>query len=185
MRRFALPGLIAVLAVALVALLVFGVLKTADNTSIDAAVAKGQHPVAHDASLPLLEGSGAKTLAAYRGDYVVVNFFASWCGPCADEAPMLNRVQRSLGNHHLTVLGVAWDDATSDSRAFVHKYHLDFPVVRDVDGAFGRAYGITGLPETFVVDPRGRIVALHRSPLPSRWIDDTLDPLLGVQPQKQ
>ncbi len=183
MRRFALPGLVAVLAIALVALLVFGVLQTADNSSIDEAVAHGQHPVAHDARLPLLEGSGAKTLSDYRGHYLVVNFFASWCGPCKDEAPLLNGIARTVARRGGTVLGIAWDDTTSDARAFVSQTHMAYPVVRDVDGSFGRAYGITGMPETFVVDPQGRIVALRRAQLTSSWIAGTLDPLLGIQKQ--
>jgi cytochrome c biogenesis protein CcmG/thiol:disulfide interchange protein DsbE len=178
MRRFALPGLVALLAVALVALLVFGVLQTADNTSIDQAVAKGRHPVAHDARLPLLDGTGAKTLADYRGHYLVVNFFASWCDPCRAEAPLLNGIARNVARRGGTVLGVAWDDAVGDSRAFVREQHVSYPVVRDVDGSFGRAYGITGMPETFVVDPQGRIVALRRSQLTSSWVASTLDPLL-------
>jgi cytochrome c biogenesis protein CcmG/thiol:disulfide interchange protein DsbE len=185
MRRFAVPGLISLLAVALVALLVFGVLQTADNASIDQAVAKGRHPVAHDASLPLLSGQGAKRIADYRGRYVVVNFFASWCEPCKQEAPLLNAVQRAHGARPVTVLGVSWDDAAGDARTFVRDYHLGFPVVRDVDGSFGRAYGITGMPETFVVDPRGRIVALRRAELTQHWIATTLDPLLGVTPPAQ
>jgi cytochrome c biogenesis protein CcmG/thiol:disulfide interchange protein DsbE len=179
MRRLALPGLVAVLAVALVALLVFGVLQTADNTSIDQAVAQGRHPVAHDARLPLLEGAGAKTLADYRGHYLVVNFFASWCGPCRDEAPLLDEIERRIARGGGTVVGIAWDDTVSDARRFVRETHVSYPVVRDVDGSFGRAYGITGMPETFVVDPRGRIVALRRAQLTRSWIASTLDPLLA------
>ncbi len=183
MRRLALPGLVAVLAVALVALLVFGVLQTADNSSIDEAVAHGQHPIAHDERLPLLEGAGAKTLADYRGHYLVVNFFASWCGPCKDEAPLLNGIERAVARRGGTVLGIAWDDTTSDARAFVSQTHMSYPVVRDVDGSFGRAYGITGMPETFVVDPQGRIVALRRAQLTRSWIAGTLDPLLAAHAQ--
>jgi len=183
MRRIALPGLVALLAAALVALLVFGVLQTADNTSIDQAVAQGRHPVAHDARLPQLDGAGAKTLADYRGHYVVVNFFASWCDPCREEAPLLNGIERSLARRGGTVVGVAWDDTISDARRFVSQTHLAYPVLRDVDGSFGRAYGITGMPETFVVDPQGRIVALRRAQLTHSWVAQTLDPLLAAHAQ--
>ena len=104
MRRIALPGLVALLAAALVALLVFGVLQTADNTSIDQAVAQGRHPVAHDARLPQLDGAGAKTLADYRGHYLVVNFFASWCDPCRAEAKLLEYENRLKIGYLLTDL---------------------------------------------------------------------------------
>jgi cytochrome c biogenesis protein CcmG/thiol:disulfide interchange protein DsbE len=179
MRRLAVPGLVSLLAVALVALLVFGVLQTGDNTSIDQAVAKGDHPRAPSTRLPALDGSGAKTLADYRGRYLVVNFFASWCTPCKEEAPLLNDVQRTLAAHGGTVLGVAWDDTSAAARGFARENQLTFPLVRDVDGAFGRAYAITGMPETFVVDPAGRIVALRRAQLTREWVTRTLDPLIA------
>jgi cytochrome c biogenesis protein CcmG/thiol:disulfide interchange protein DsbE len=183
MRRLALPGLVALLAAALVALLVFGVLQTADSTSIDEAVAHGRHPVAHDARLPLLDGAGAKALADYRGHYLVVNFFASWCDPCREEAPLLNGIQRSIARRGGTVVGVAWDDTVSDARRFVRETRLGYPIVRDVDGSFGRAYGIRGMPETFVIDPRGRIVALRRAELTRSWVAQALDPLLAAHAQ--
>lgn len=178
MRRIAATLSVSVLALALVALLVFGVLQTADDTSLDQAVANGERPVAHDASLPLLDGDGSRALADFGGRYVVVNFFASWCDPCIAEAPLLNRLQRRLAGHG-TVLGVSWNDATDDSRDFVREHGVRFPVVRDVDGAFARAYGISGLPETFVVDPAGRVVALKRSQLTPEWIEAEVDPLLA------
>jgi cytochrome c biogenesis protein CcmG/thiol:disulfide interchange protein DsbE len=183
MRRIALPGLVGLLAVALVALLVFGVLKTADDASIDEAVAQGQHPAAHDARLPLLDGAGAKTLADYRGGYVIVNFFASWCEPCKAEAELLNGVERTVARGGGTVLGITSNDLVGDSRGFVRDQHVTYPVVRDVDGAFGRAYGLKGVPETFVVDPRGRIVALRRAQITSSWVRQTLDPLLAAHAQ--
>ena len=109
---------------------------------------------------------------------MVVNFFASWCEPCSEEAPLLNRLQRRLAGRG-TIVGVAWNDATDDSRDFVRSHDIAYPVVRDVDGAFAKAYGVKGMPETFVLDPRGRIVALQRSQLTPEWVSQTLDPLLA------
>ncbi|HMJ03942.1 MAG TPA: TlpA disulfide reductase family protein [Conexibacter sp.] len=180
MRRIAATTAVSVLALALVALLVFGVLQTADDTSLDQAVAHGERPAAHDAPLPLLDGSGSRSLADYRtddGGYVVVNFFASWCEPCEAEASLLNELQRRLAGRG-TIVGVSWNDSTDDSREFLREHGVRFPVVRDVDDSFGRAYGITGLPETFVVDPEGRIVALKRSQLTPEWIAAEIDPLI-------
>jgi cytochrome c biogenesis protein CcmG, thiol:disulfide interchange protein DsbE len=179
MRRTVTTVSVAVLALLLVGLLVFGVLQTGDDSSIDQAVARGEHPIAHDASLPLLDGAGRRTLAEYRGDgYVIVNFFASWCEPCSEEAPLLNRLQRRLAGRG-TIVGVAWNDATADSRNFVRNHDIAYPIMRDVDGAFAKAYGVKGMPETFVLDPHGRIVALQRSQLTPEWIAATFDPLLA------
>lgn len=183
MRRIASTVAVSALALALVALLVFGVLQTGDDTSIDQAVARGERPLAHDASLPRLDGSGSARLADYRGGWVVVNFFASWCTPCRVEAPLLNRLQRRLAGHG-TIVGVTLNDLIDNARDFVRDHGVRYPVVRDVDGAFSRAYGVNGVPETFVLDARGRIVALNRSPLTSEWIDATLDPLLASRQGK-
>jgi cytochrome c biogenesis protein CcmG, thiol:disulfide interchange protein DsbE len=183
MRRIAATTAVSVLAVALVALLVFGVLQTSDDTSLDQAVARGERPAAHDARLPLLDGSGSRALTDYRGDgYVIVNFFASWCDPCIEEAPLLNALERRLAGRG-TVVAIAWNDSSEDSREFVRDHGVRFPVLRDVDGDFARAYGITGLPETFVVDPRGRVVALKRSALTREWIAAEIDPLIGDPPE--
>jgi len=185
MRRILTTLAASVLALSLVGLLVFGVLQTGDDSSIDQALARGQHPLAHDAALPLLDGGGTRTLAGYRraDGYVVVNFFASWCVPCTQEAPLLDGLQRRLAGHG-TVVGVSWDDSPGDSRGFVHTYGVRYPVVRDVDGSFARAYGVTGVPETFVLDPRGRIVAIQRNQLTPRWIASAVDPLIAPAGQR-
>ena len=109
-----------------------------------------------------------------------MNFFASWCDPCVEEAPLLNRLQRRLAGRG-TVVGVSWNDAIADAQAFVREYDVAFPVVRDVDGDFARAYGVNGLPETFVLDPQGRIVALRRSQLTAEWVSAAIDPLLAAR----
>lgn len=179
MRRLVTTLAAFAVALLLVGLLVFGVLQTGDDSSIDQALARGQHPLAHDAALPPLAGGARRTLASYRRDgYVVVNFFASWCLPCADEAPMLRRMQRQLAGHG-TVVGVAWNDATEDTARFVRDNAIRYPVLRDVDGSFAGAYGVKAMPETFVIDPRGRIVALSRGELTQRWVASALDPLVA------
>jgi len=178
MRRTVSTIAAALLALLLVGLLVFGVLQTGDDSSLDQAVARGARPLAHDAALPLLEGGGTRRLADYRGGWVVVNFFASWCGPCAVEAPLLNRLQRRLAGRG-TIVGIAWNDASDDTRDFVREFGIRYPIVRDVDRGFGDAYGVKGVPETFVIDPRGRVVALNRSQLTSKWIASAIDPLIA------
>lgn len=185
MRRTAATLAVSVLALALVALLVFGVLQTSDDTSLDQAVARSERPAAPelDVPLPLLDGGGTRTIAQLGdGGWIVVNFFASWCGPCEEEAPLLNAVQKRLGDRG-TIVGVSWNDSTDDARAFVREHGVRFPVVRDVNDELGRAYGLAALPETFVVDPEGRVVALKRSQLTDEWVAAQLDPLLGQAPE--
>jgi cytochrome c biogenesis protein CcmG/thiol:disulfide interchange protein DsbE len=185
MRRIVTTLAAPLLALLLVGLLIFGVLQAGDDSSIDQALARGQHPLAHDAPLPLLDGGGTRTLASYRraNGYVVVNFFASWCVPCTQEAPLLDGLQRRLAGHG-TIVGVAWDDATDDARRFVRDHAVRYPVVRDTDGSFARAYGVTGVPETFVLDPRGRIVAIQRNQLTSSWIASAVDPMIAAARQR-
>ncbi len=180
MRRTVTTIAVSLLALLLVGLLVFGVLQTSDNSSLDQAVARGEHPIAHDAALPLLDGSGTRRLADFRGQWVVVNFFASWCGPCAVEAPLLDRLQQRLSGRG-TIVGIAWNDASDDTREFVREHGLAYPVVRDVDRSFGDAYDVKGVPETFVLDPHGRVVALNRSELTSQWIARAVDPLIAAE----
>jgi cytochrome c biogenesis protein CcmG, thiol:disulfide interchange protein DsbE len=103
------------------------------------------------------------TIASLRGKPALINFWASWCGPCKKEAPELARLQHALGGAGALV-GVDWNDARSGARAFVRKYGWTFPNLRDADGAAGNRYGLNGLPNTFVLDRDGRIVKVLRGP---------------------
>jgi len=105
----------------------------------------------------------AVDLAALRGKPALVDFFASWCAPCAEEAPNLRKLSAALGDR-ATVVAVDWDDAAGPARAFVRKYGWTFPVLTDTSGTAGESYGLVGLPTSFVLDPQGRIVATFRGP---------------------
>ena len=149
--------------------------------SIDARVASGKYPPAPKATtqLPMLDSSRTTDLASFRGKVVVLNVFASWCDPCATEAPMLAAEQKLLLKHGATVLGVTYQDDTSSSEAFVRKYHVTYPVVRDVGGSFARAFGVDGVPETFVINRQGKIQAVRRFQLTEQWLQQTLPRILA------
>jgi len=136
MRRFVLPGLIVIAAVALLALLTFGISSQSGASSIDAKVARGAYPAAPSANLalPVLGSNVKKTLADYRGQVVVLNVFASWCDPCRAEAPILADAERTLRSRHATILGVTYLDNSTASEQFVRQEHITYPVLRDVSG---------------------------------------------------
>jgi cytochrome c biogenesis protein CcmG, thiol:disulfide interchange protein DsbE len=181
MRRLVVPGLVIVAAAALLALLGFGVAHQGSDSSIDAAVRKGDLPMAPSANLalPVLGAAGTEKLANLRGKVIVLNVFASWCDPCKAEAPILEQEQAQLKGHNATILGVTYLDNSSDSEKFVRQQHISYPVIRDVSGNFVRSFGTTGVPETFVIDRQGRIAALRRFQIDSKWLSQTLPPILA------
>jgi cytochrome c biogenesis protein CcmG, thiol:disulfide interchange protein DsbE len=181
MRRIAIPALAVAVAAGLLALLGFGVAHLGSSSSIDASVARGDYPPAPSAHkrLPILGASGSESLAQFRGKVVVINVFASWCPPCLAEAPLLEREQQRIAKDNATIIGVTYQDNTSDSETFVRQQHITYPVLRDVSGNFARAFGINGVPETFVINRQGKIVALTRSQLDGTWLQQTLPKILA------
>jgi cytochrome c biogenesis protein CcmG/thiol:disulfide interchange protein DsbE len=178
-RRSAVPVVAIVAAAALVGLLVYGVASRQQDRTLDSAVAHGKRPAAPARSLPVLGAPGDRSLAQLRGKPVLVNFWASWCEPCKAEAPLLEQAQHRLGRVGGTVLGVTYEDTTSDSLRFVRRFGLSYPNVRDIGGKLARAYGTTGLPETFLVDREGRVAALARGQIGQKFLDSAL-PKVGA-----
>ena len=166
-KRLLAPFPLAALAItaALVALLAYGVFQSEPDDSIDSAVAAGRRPAAPALELPRLGAPGSLSLAQLRGKVVVLNYWASWCPPCRGEAAVLERWHHRITPQGGTVLGVDVLDVDSDARAFMRRYGMTFPVVRDGDGDTGKDFGVTGQPETIVIDRRGRIAATFRTPV--------------------
>lgn len=172
MRRRALPLLVTLAGAALIGLLIYGVSAQAPNRTLDERVALKELPSAPEAqrTLPLLSGSGTSTLASLRGKVVVLNFWASWCEPCQTEAPLLEHAQANLEHSNATVLGVTYEDNTPDSLRFVHHNRLTYPNLRDNEGAFARSYGTDQLPESFILNRQGRIVAISRGEIDQSFL---------------
>jgi cytochrome c biogenesis protein CcmG, thiol:disulfide interchange protein DsbE len=181
MRRFVVPGIAMTAAVALLALLAFGVANQNTSSSIDASVARGEYPVAPNlhTALPVLGSAWTESPADLRGKVVILNVFASWCDPCQAEAPILEREQHVLQHQNATIVGVTYLDNSNDSEKFVRQWHLSYPVIRDISGSFVRAFGTTGVPETFIINRTGRIQALRRYQVDSKWLQATLPAILA------
>ncbi len=104
--------------------------------------------------LELLDGSGVLTDEKLKGKPVVINFWASWCIPCREEAPLLEKAWRAYKNDGVLFLGVNIKDAESDAKRFVDEFGITYPTVRDLDQSLTKDFGVKGLPETFFVDHR-------------------------------
>jgi cytochrome c biogenesis protein CcmG/thiol:disulfide interchange protein DsbE len=104
------------------------------------------------------------SLAALRGKPALLNFWATWCGPCKEELPLLQRFADAQ-HGRWTVLGVDELESASDVRAFAQSLHVAYPLALDRDGAAGQRYRVGGLPSTFILDAQGIVRAVHLGPL--------------------
>jgi cytochrome c biogenesis protein CcmG/thiol:disulfide interchange protein DsbE len=102
------------------------------------------------------------TLSSLRGQPAAINFWASWCEPCRQEAPALERLARSLGRARL--VGVNWEDDRSAALSFIRRYGWTFPNLRDTGGGAWVQHGVIGLPTTVVLDRSGRVTKVLRGP---------------------
>jgi cytochrome c biogenesis protein CcmG, thiol:disulfide interchange protein DsbE len=183
MRRFALPGVISLVVAGLLALLAFGVAHNGPSSELASQISRGKQPPAPNANmrLALLGSSQKTTLSALRGKIVMVNVFAGWCDTCQAEAGLLKHAQQVLSQHGGEVVGVTYDDSSSDAQHYMRTYGLRYPVLLDPAGDFVAPYGVTGVPETFIVDRSGRVIAADPEEMTKSWMDSTLSRVLGAQ----
>jgi len=162
-------GVILVVGAALVALLATSPPQSA--TEVDTPLVGQAAPDIAGATL----GGGSFDLAALRGRWVVVNFFASWCPPCQQEEPELVAfayAHRSPGDAAL--VGVVFDDAASSAHSFMQSTGASWPAVIDPDGQLALNYGVRGPPETFIVAPDGTVVVHLDGPVTAASLDHWL-----------
>src|SRR3954447_22057710 len=176
MKRSAVPFAAILAVAALVFVLVYGVAAKSEDKTLDEAVKKNEQPTAPSRTLPVLGTENQQTaLADFKGKVVVLNFWASWCTPCRTEAPELEKAQKQLqSSGQGTVLGIAYQDAPQDSEKFIKEFGLTYPSLRDVGGKLAKDYGTRALPETFVISPQGKVVALSRGTVTQKFLDDAI-----------
>ena len=166
-----LAALVAITA--FVALLVYGLVAKAPDTTIDDALGRRQATPAPGFDLEALTGGelgpvapawrraaadGRVDLVELRGTPVVLNFWASWCVPCREEAPLLERGWRTGRRQGVLFVGLIMQDIRDDALDFLRRFGQTFPNVRDPSNATARQWGLTGIPETFFISGRGRVV---------------------------
>ncbi|HHL39127.1 MAG TPA: TlpA family protein disulfide reductase [Deltaproteobacteria bacterium] len=143
---------VAVVAVAVVAVIAYVVLQ---KQKFEPVVAGAR---ALDFTLPLVGKPGEASLSDYRGKVVFLNFWATWCKPCEDEMPSMQRLYEKYRDRGLEMLAVSVDSGSPDVvEAFVRKYGLTFPVLHDRKSRVKEIYKTTGVPETFIIDQNGVI----------------------------
>ncbi|HEX6761664.1 MAG TPA: TlpA disulfide reductase family protein [Gaiellaceae bacterium] len=159
-----------VVVAALLGLLVWDVAHQ-QNKGIAAKVDKGESVAAPALSLPRIGGGPKLDLAAYRGKVVVVNFWASWCVECKLEATTL-RDAAARWRGRAVVIGVDTKDLTSAAERYMAHYKVNYGVAKDVSGDESDRWGVTGYPETFIVDRAGKVIPPHvDGPIPASRLD--------------
>lgn len=157
-RRFPLWGWGA-LVVALIALAILGLALIEANRSRPAV-----GTLAPDFTLETLD-SEVITLSELRGNVVLINFWASWCVPCKEEAPALEALWRQYKDQDVVFLGIDWADPENLAREYLEGFDITFPNGRDLGEKIGDLYKISGVPETYLVDQNGVIDRFYMGPI--------------------
>lgn len=149
----------------------------------DYAPASGDNPVsmankaAPDFELELLSGKKIK-LSDFRGKKpVIVNFWASWCGPCRSEAPFLSRVGSEYEDK-VEFIGIAVNDGRNEAKAFLKEFDINYDNGMDITGGINKSYKITGIPETFFIDLNGEIIDHWIGPIDEKTMIDRINKII-------
>ena len=124
-----------------------------------------------EVTLPDLEGRTVR-LSDFRGNVVVLNFWATWCPPCVEEMPSLQKLQQALGKKGLQVLAAAVDENLQDVARFREEYDLSLPILHDQGGKVSHRFSTFKYPETYVVDRDGKLIAKIIGP--QDWVSPTV-----------
>jgi cytochrome c biogenesis protein CcmG, thiol:disulfide interchange protein DsbE len=179
-RSWLLVGVVTVVLVGLLGLFGYGLIKASTFAGIGinsvGEVGRIQAGPAVDFQLPLFPG-GTFRLSEYRGKVVLVNFWGSWCVPCRDEAPTLERAWQAYRNRDVMLVGIDVWDSDQEARAFLREFSISYPNGPDVNAA-AINYGVTGVPETFFIRPDGTVARRWIGPLTDTQIDAFIDDIL-------
>jgi cytochrome c biogenesis protein CcmG/thiol:disulfide interchange protein DsbE len=166
------------LVAALLGLLIWKVAQ--GESEVTSELRRGGTPTAPQFTLERLDGRGELSLRSLRGKTVVLNFWASWCGPCKDETPLLQAASRRWQGKDVVFVGIDVDDVRSDARAFLARYGVTYPNVYDGKSSTVGRYGVTGFPETYFVDAAGKVRYRVAGPVEdAEEIDDGIERTLA------
>jgi cytochrome c biogenesis protein CcmG, thiol:disulfide interchange protein DsbE len=121
---------------------------------------RGSRPAGIGTAAPdftVVDSDRKVTLSEFRGQIVVLNFWATWCQPCVEEVPSLVQMQRQMRNRGVTVLAVSIDDSDDAYHSFLKNYNVDLLTVRDADKKSNTLYGTFKFPETYIIDRNGMV----------------------------
>lgn len=135
------------------------------------------HP-APDFALETAEGGQVISLKDLRGHPVVLNFYASWCVPCAQEHPWLVKISKIYQPRGVTFLGVIYNDTVPKVKGFLRRYGQNYPTLQDPSSATAIDYGVAGVPETYIINGQGQIVRKFVGPVTPEEFESTLEALL-------
>ncbi len=130
-------------------------------------------------SMPLFDGPELN-LADLKGKVVVLNFWASWCPPCKDEAPYFEKVYRQYKGRGVVFLGVDYMDTEKEAREFIQTFNITYPNGPDLRGKISQAYRIRGVPETFFIDKQGNLQGMVKGPVPQQELIQSIESLLRL-----
>jgi thiol-disulfide isomerase/thioredoxin len=116
---------------------------------------------APDFSLAALNDKQKYSLADYAGQVVYIDFWASWCGPCRQSLPSLDRLYRQLGNRGFMVLAINVDAYSQDAKDFLKAYPVSYPVLLGENGSLPAVFGVKGMPTAFLIDKQGKVRRIY------------------------